>query len=64
MSEQVKKNDKESMLVLTSKPTQIFFVYCIQSKDNFFFFFFFFTEKELFKRKKYSGRLNKRRKGF
>ena len=39
------RNDKESMICLTPKPSQSFFVYRIQSKD------FFFTEKELFKEK-------------
>ena len=41
-----KRNDKESLICLTPKPSQSFFVYCKQSKENFFF-----TEKELFKKK-------------
>ena len=48
MSEQ-ERNDKESMICLTPKPRQSFFVYCIQSKENF-------------KKKKGSGKVNKNRK--
>ena len=44
MSEQ-EKNDKESMICLTVKPSQSFFVYFIQSKENIF------TEKELLNEK-------------
>ena len=40
-----KRNDKESMICLNLKPSQSFFVYCIQNKE------FFFNEKELFKEK-------------
>ena len=43
------RNDKESMICLTPKPSQSFFFYCVQSKERFFFLFF--TEKELFKEK-------------
>ena len=31
-----KRNDKESMICLTPKPSQSFFVYCIQSKEKHF----------------------------
>ena len=40
------RNDKESMIFLTPKPSQIFFVYRIQSKEKAF------TGKELFKEKR------------
>ena len=40
-----KRNNKESMVCLTLKPNQSFFVYCIQSKEKKF------TEKEVFKEK-------------
>ena len=40
-----KRNDKESMICLMTKPSQSFFVYCIQSKENLFY------KKELFKEK-------------
>ena len=42
MNEQ-EKNHKESMIYLTPKGSQSFFVYCIQSKEKIF------VEKELFK---------------
>ena len=42
------------MICLTPKLSQSFFVYCIQSKENFF------TEKELFKEKG-SGGLNEKK---
>ena len=45
MSEQEKKNDKESMICLTSKLRQSCFVYHILSKEKFI------TDKELFKEK-------------
>ena len=32
-----KRNDKESIIYLTPKPSQNFFVYHIQSKENFFY---------------------------
>ena len=35
MSEQEKKNNKESMIFLKPRPTQSFFVCCIQSKEKF-----------------------------
>ena len=35
-SEQEKRNDKESMIFLTPKPSNCFFVYCIQSKEKVF----------------------------
>ncbi len=58
MSEQEKKQ-KESMICLTPKPSQSFFVYYIQSKENFF------LQKKSFLRKRGSGGLNKKRKeGF
>ena len=41
-----KRNGKESMVCLTPKPRQSFFVYRIQSYEKLFF-----TEKELFKEK-------------
>ena len=56
-----KRNVKESMIWLTQKPSQSFFVYCIQSKE-FFFFFFFFLQKTNFLRKRESGGLNKKKK--
>ena len=40
-----KRNDQESIICLTSKPSQSFFVYRIQSKEKIF------TEKELFNEK-------------
>ena len=40
-----KRNEKQSMICLTPKPSQIFFVCPIQSKE------IFFTENELFKEK-------------
>ena len=55
-----KRNDKESMICLKPKPSQSFFVYCIQSKE-----FFFFLQKKSFLREKGSEELNKTRKeGF
>ena len=36
MSEQEKKKTK-NLIWLTLKPSQSFFVYCIQSKENFFY---------------------------
>ena len=39
MSKQ-KRNNKESMICLTPKPSQSCFVYCIQSKEKYFFFFY------------------------
>ena len=54
-----KRNDKESMICLTLKPSQSFFVYHIQSKEKLF------TEKEFFKEKGEGGGLNKKQKqGF
>ena len=50
-----KTNAKESMNCLTPKPSQNFFVNCIQGKENIF------PEKELFK-EKWGGRLNKNEK--
>ena len=48
MSEQEKKNDKESMICLTPKQSQSFFVYRIQNKENYFYRkrFFFKSEKK------------------
>ena len=40
-----KRNDKEFMICFTLKPSQSFFVYCIQSKEKIL------TVKELFKGK-------------
>ena len=55
-----KRNDKESMIFLTPKPSESFFFHRILSKE-----FFFFTEKGLLLRKGESGGLNKKRKeGF
>ena len=58
MSEQ-EKNDKESMICLTPKPSQSFFVYHIQSKGIFFY------RKRVFLRKRESEEsYKKRKKGF
>ena len=44
-----KRNDKESMICLMPKPNKNFFIYCIESKENFL------TEKELLKEKEEWG---------
>ena len=53
MSDQ-EKNDKESIICLTPKPSQSFFVNLIQSKERIF------SEKELFKKKSGDWALNKK----
>ena len=50
-----KKSDKESMICLTPKPSQSFFVYRLQSKKNF-------LVKKSFLRKRGSRGLNKKQK--
>ena len=53
------RNDKESMICLTPKPSKNFFVYRIQSEE------FFLRKKDFFLRKRGSGGLTKKRKeGF
>ena len=52
-----KRNDKESMICLTLKPSQSFFVYCIESKEKKF------TENELFK-EKWVWRIEKKTKNL
>ena len=56
MSKQ-KRNNKESMICFTLKPSQSFFIYCIQSKEKF-------LQKKSFLRKKdeVGGGLNKKMK--
>ena len=52
-----KRNDKESKICLTPKPSQSFFVYRIQSKEKK-------LRKKSFSKKRGIGVLNKKRKGF
>ena len=60
-----KRKDKESMICLTPKINQRFFVYCIQIKEKLFFFCFasFFAEKQ-FPKEKGEWRMNKKEKDF
>ena len=50
-----KRNDEESMICLMPTPNQSFFVYHIQSKENF-------SQKKSFLRKGGSGGLNRKQK--
>ena len=60
-----KRNHKKSIICLTPKPGQSFFVYRIEKQRKIFFFFFFLQKTSFFMRKSGVQGLNKKRKeGF